>query len=115
MTVANSCRLVARDVKPRREGPREDLFAATPPLEGKRASFAFVSAVREKRREQGQDGVGLMFIDVTVAQLNSKCDEEEGVELRQEVWEVCEVEVMVIWNEKGSVWMGGRQRKKSGK
>ena len=105
---------MARDVKPRREGPREDLFAATPPLEAKRAVCAFVAAVREKRREQGQDGVELMFIDVMIAQLNSKCDEEEGVELRQEVWEVCEAEVMAIWNEKGSVWMGGRQRKKTG-
>ena len=30
------CRLVARDFKPTREGPRDDLFAARPPLEAKR-------------------------------------------------------------------------------
>ena len=84
MTVTNSCRLVARDVRPRREGPREDLFAATPPLEAKRAVCAFVAAVREKRREQGQDGVKLFFIDVMTAQLNAECDEEKWVELLAE-------------------------------
>ena len=35
------CRLVARDFKPRREGPNDDLFAATPPLEAKKAVFAY--------------------------------------------------------------------------
>ena len=32
-------RLVARDFKP--EGPRDDLFAAMPPLEAKKGWFAF--------------------------------------------------------------------------
>ena len=31
------CRLVARDFKPRREGPRDDFFAAMPPLGAKKA------------------------------------------------------------------------------
>ena len=34
------CRLVARDFKPKREGPRDDLFAAMPSLEVKKALFA---------------------------------------------------------------------------
>ena len=35
------CRLVARDFKPKREGPRDDLFAAMPQLEAKK-SFALI-------------------------------------------------------------------------
>ena len=78
------CRLVARDFKPKREGPRDDLFAAMPPLEAKKALFAFVAGVRENRRAQGHDEVKLMFVDVKKAHLNAKCDEEEWVELRNE-------------------------------
>ena len=58
------CSLVARDFKPKREGPRDDLFAAMPPLEAKKALSAFVAGVREKRRAQGHDEVKLMFVDV---------------------------------------------------
>ena len=45
------CRRVARNVKPRREGPRDDLFVAMPPLEAKKALFAYDAGVREKKRE----------------------------------------------------------------
>ena len=72
------CRFVARDFKPRREGPRDDLFSAMPPLEAKKAFFAQIAGVREKRREQGQDEVKLMFIDVKKAHFDAKCDEENG-------------------------------------
>ena len=78
------CRLVARDFEPKREGPRDDLFAAMPPLDAKKALFAFVAGVREKRRAQGHDEVKLMFVDVKKAHLNAKCDEEEWVELPDE-------------------------------
>ena len=78
------CRLVARDVKPKRKGPRDDLCAAMPPLEAKKALFAFVAGMREKRRAQGHDEVKLMFVDVKKAHLNAKCDEEEWVELSDE-------------------------------
>ena len=37
------CWLVAPDLKPKREAPRDDLFAAMPPLEAKKALFAFVA------------------------------------------------------------------------
>ena len=67
------CCLVARDFKPRREGPRDDLFAAMPALKAKRGLFSYVAGVREKRREQGQDEVKLLFIDVKKAHLNAKC------------------------------------------
>ena len=43
------CRHVARDFKPRRNGPRDDLFAAMSPLE-------VDAGVREKRRGRGQVG-----------------------------------------------------------
>ena len=78
------CRLVTRNLKPRRKGPRDDLFAAMPRLEAKKALLADVAGVREKRREQGQDEVKLMFIDVKKAHFKAKCDEEEWVELLDE-------------------------------
>ena len=40
--------------------------------------------LREKRREQGQDEVRLMFIDVKKAHYNANCYEEELVELLNE-------------------------------
>ena len=70
------CRLVARDFKPRRDGPRDDLFAAMPPLEAKQ-ELAYVAGVCEKRRKQGQDEVKLMFIDVKQAHFNAHRREEE--------------------------------------
>ena len=63
------CRLVARDFEPKQEGPRDDLFAAMPPLEAKKALFTFVAEVREKRRAQGHEEVKLMFVDVKKAPL----------------------------------------------
>ena len=72
------CRLVARDFKQMDEGPRDDLFAAMPPLE------AFVAGMREKRRVQGHDEVKFMFVDVEKAHLNAKCDEEDWVEVPDE-------------------------------
>ena len=78
------CRLVARDFRPRREGPRDDLFAAMPPLEANKAFFALVAGVRGRRRRAGQDEVKLLFIDVRKAHLNARCDEEAWVELPEE-------------------------------
>ena len=75
---------MAHNFKPKREGPRDHLFAAMPPLEAKKSLFAFVAGMREKRRPQGRDGVKLMFIDVKKAHFNAKCDEEEWVALPDE-------------------------------
>ena len=55
---------MALDFKPKREGPRDDLFAAMPQLEAKKALFAFVAGMREKRRVQGHDEVKLLFVGV---------------------------------------------------
>ena len=76
------------------EGPRDGLFAAMPSLEAKKALFAFVAGVRDKRREQGQDEVKLMFIE------KKKRASTRNVE-------VCQAVQMAILNEKGIVPMGG--------
>ena len=60
------------------------MFAANPPLEQKMALFAYVAGVREKRREQGQDEVKLMFIELKKSHFNEKCDEAEWVDLPDE-------------------------------
>ena len=74
------CSVVARDFKPKREGPSCDAAA------GSNKGFVRVRCrVREKRREQGHDEVKLMFVDVKKAHLNAKCDEEEWVELPDEL------------------------------
>ena len=78
------CRLVARDFQPLYEGPRDDLFAALPPLEAKKALIAFVAGLRERRRTQGHDETKPMSIDAKKAHLNAKCDEEKWVELPTE-------------------------------
>ena len=80
------CRLVARDFRCKREGPRDDLFAAMPPLEVKKALFAMVAGERGRRRRKGREEIKLMYIDVKKAHLNAKCDEEEWVELPCEFW-----------------------------
>ena len=57
-----------------------------PPLEAKKALFAFM-AVRERWRERGLAEVKPMFSDVKKAHLNARCDEEEWVELLEEFGE----------------------------
>ena len=111
------CRLVARDFKPKREEPRDDLFAAMPPLEAKKALFAFVAGVRENRRAQGHDEVKLMFVDVKKGA--SQREVRRGrmgraAECFQKNWEVRQVEEMAIRDEKGSAGIGRRPRKKTG-
>ena len=80
----SSCAGLWHNFKQKREGPRDHLFAAMPPLEAKKALFAFVAGMREKRRPQGRDGVKLVFIDVKKAHFNAQCDEEEWVVLPEE-------------------------------
>ena len=70
-------RLVARDCKPTREEPRDDLFAAMPPLEAKTALFAFVAGAGEKQRRRGLAEVKLMFVNVK-ARFDARCDEREA-------------------------------------
>ena len=57
------CRLVAGDVRGKEEKDREDLFAATPPLELKRVFMS--KAVTRRRKRQGVRK--LLFIDARKA------------------------------------------------
>ena len=79
-------RLVGRDFKPKHGGVREDLFAAMPPLEAKKALFRMTAGVRGQRKRRGEGEVKLMFVDVKKAHLNAKCEEEVWVELPKEMW-----------------------------
>ena len=72
------CRLVARDFKSGRKD-REDLFAATPPLEMKRLLVAKTASGRKGRRRRK-----MLFIDAKKAHLNPRCDKEVYVELAAE-------------------------------
>jgi hypothetical protein len=75
------CRLVARDFKGKRDKDREDLFAATPPLEAKRTLFS--RAVTTRRKPGGCRK--LLFVDARKAHLNPKCTEEVFIQLPDEV------------------------------
>ena len=108
-------RRVARDLQPRRECPRDDMFAAMPPLMAKRALFAYVAGVREKRREQGQDEVKLFFIErKPTSKRNVK--RKNGSSYRSDsrnVGRMPSVE-MVVRDERSSIRVGGRLRMKTG-
>ena len=71
-------RLVARDFKAGEKG-RDDLFAATPPLEGKRLLESRAVMRRKDRRKRK-----LVFIDVKKAHLNPRCYEDVYIELPEE-------------------------------
>ena len=103
------CRLVARDFKPRRDGSEDDLFAVMRSLEAKKALFAHVAGVREKRREQDLDKVKLMFVDVK--KTHFKCKMRRGRVGRvarriQEMWEV---------RQKLKIWLYGMSSAASGR
>ena len=74
------CRLVARDFR-MNDRDREDLFAATPPLELKRVLLS-------KAVEKGPRGVRkLLFVDATKAHLNPKCQGDGFIQLPKEAGE----------------------------
>ena len=66
------CRLVARDFKTK-DSCREDLFAATPPLELLRVMLSKAAGNRRRRK--------VLVIDAKKARLNPKCDQEVFIEL----------------------------------
>ena len=74
------CRLAARDFKGQYEKDREDLFAATPPLEAKRALIS-----RAATRRRSGTCRKLLFIDARKAHLNPSCTEDVYIELPEEV------------------------------
>jgi hypothetical protein len=78
------CRLVARDFRVKGEGPRDDLFAAMPPLEAKRLLFKLAAATWD-----GPDPIKIMLVDVKKAHLNGRVDQDTWacIELPDEDWE----------------------------
>ena len=70
------CRLVARDFKRWHERPRDDLYAATAPLESNVALFADFAGIRRTRRNRGEPEVKLMFVDVRKPHLIARCGED---------------------------------------
>ncbi len=76
---------MARDFKGKEVEDREDLFAATPPLEGQRLLFS--SAVTRRRKVRKTGVRKLMFIDAKKAHLNPKCKEVVYIELPEEAGE----------------------------
>ena len=76
---------MARDFKNKADKDREDLFAATPPLEAER--MALSRAVTQRRCDTGATTHGvrkLMFIDARKAHLNPPCEEDVYIELPDE-------------------------------
>ena len=70
--------MVARDFKGGEKG-RDDLFAATPPLEAKRLLISRAATRRKDGRQRK-----LLFIDAKKAHLNPRCKEDIYVELLAE-------------------------------
>jgi hypothetical protein len=66
------CRFVARDIRTKGEGHRDDLFASIPPPEAKTLLFAMAAATW-----QSSDPVNIMLIDVKKAHLNGVVPEDE--------------------------------------
>ena len=73
------CRLVARDFKVKGDKDREDLFAATPPLEMKRMLISRTTCRRKDGRYKK-----MMFVDARKAHLNPRCDQNVFIELPAE-------------------------------
>ena len=69
------CRLVARDFKGNDKG-RDDLCAATPPLEAKRMLLSRAATTIGKGPRK------LLFTDAKKAHLNPRCMEDIFIELR---------------------------------
>ena len=75
------CRFVAKEI---RRGTREDLFAATPPLEAKKMLFSF--AVTEGIGWKGSRHTGMKIdvVDVSCAYLHAKTKRDVYIELPEE-------------------------------
>ena len=84
------CRLVARNFKTKGDKDRHDLFAATPPLEGKKMLFRMAVVKQRKhslrKNTENCSPLKLLFVDVKKAHLNAKVKEgdEIYVELPEE-------------------------------
>ena len=96
-------RLVARDFKGG-DKDRDDLFAATPPLESKRLLIS-----RAATRSKGKLTRKLLFIDVKKAHLNPRCQQDVYIELPAEAEGgpgMCGKLIFWLWIQTSSEFMG---------
>ena len=70
-------RWVAQGFKKKGDDNREDLFAAMPPLEAKKALFRLAAPRLLGRHNRRKEQVKLMFIDVRKAHLNAQCNRDD--------------------------------------
>ena len=73
-------RYVARDFKPKGEGPRAEIFASMPPLEAKKILFS-----RAASQVGGQKIKKLLFVDIKKAHMCAVCQDWALVELPDEI------------------------------
>ena len=70
-------RWVAQDFKKRGDNDREDLFAAMPPLEAKKALFRLAAVRMTGKGTRRGSPMNLMMVDVRKAHLNAKCNRDD--------------------------------------
>ena len=81
VTPENRSRLVAKEIK---KDKRADLFAATPPLEAKKALFSFALTEGIGWKGDRRSGMKVDFIDVRRAYFFAKAKREVYVDLADE-------------------------------
>ena len=70
-------RWVAQDFEKKSDNNREDLFAAMPPLEAKKALFRLAAVKMTGKMTQRGKAMKLMMVDVRKAHLNAKCNRDD--------------------------------------
>ena len=86
-----TCQLVARDLILRHEGSRDDLCAATPPLEATTVSFAYIARTRRATRSRGDSEVKLMFLGAKYTTARTVRGTQSRWNIRQVEWWLCSV------------------------
>jgi hypothetical protein len=99
-------RWVAQDFKKKGDNDREDLFAAMPPLEAKKALFRLGAVKMAGGMTRRNEKMKMMFVDVRKAHLNAKCSNTGRGEGRARyVWAFTEV---AVWHARGGPRVGKR-------
>ena len=79
-------RLVGQEVK---QDKREDLFAATPPLEATKLLFSWAVTADSVRSMNREDSMKIDFIDVRRAFSHAPAVSRVCVTTRQDLWDYC--------------------------
>jgi hypothetical protein len=70
-------RWVAQDFKKKGDNDREDLFAAMPPLEAKKALFRLAAVKMTGKSTMRGEPMKLMMVDIRKAHLNARCNRDD--------------------------------------